>query len=371
MGYNKPNPLKMMDSALKMYKAEKKGGMHRMESPMYAKAGSSEGMPRLEDRVKRRQDKVDESRATFGTKDVDQGFDRKLKRLKKSVAKSEERGMNLNYDATDASGVGYSRETSPMKRESAELKYMPIDDRASDDRIPDSGNLKQENNRIADSGTIEETSTPDSKNKPSSTRKPRKKGSPAKNMDHKGMSKKELHNHGMKEHPAKPPKKTPPPKAGEPKPNPNKYGKKSAELKDMPIVDIEKGDAKGSPAKAAKPDYIDIDKDGNTTESMKDAAKAKGSPAKNMNKGYGQEVKSPMKKRGVVGRAVKKAVQAYNPIGVIKKKSQGYNSRLDESLAKDGKESSKKQSMKDRRDESKGMEKSKGKGAYSSDPKIS
>ena len=42
-----------------------------------------------------------------------------------------------------------------------------------------------------------------------------------------------------------------------------------------------------------------------------------------------------------------------------------------ESLAKDGKESTKKQSMKDRRDESKGMEKSKGKGAYSSDPGMS
>ena len=76
--------------------------------------------------------------------------------------------------------------------------------------------------------------------------------------------------------------------------------RESAELKDMPIVDIEKGDAKGSPAK-----------------------------------------------------------------------KQGYNDRLDESLAKDGKESSKKQSMKDRRDESKGMEKSKGKGAYSSDSKMS
>jgi hypothetical protein len=50
---------------------------------------------------------------------------------------------------------------------------------------------------------------------------------------------------------------------------------------------------------------------------------------------------------------------------------QGYNSRLDESLAKDGKESTKKQSMKDRRDESKGMEKSKGKKAYSSDPNMS
>lgn len=62
--------------------------------------------------------------------------------------------------------------------------------------------------------------------------------------------------------------------------------RESSELKDMPIVDIEKGDAKGdmkkgSPAKAAKPDYIDIDKDGNTSESMKEAAKdKKGSPAK-------------------------------------------------------------------------------------------
>ena len=112
----------------------------------------------------------------------------------------------------------------------------------------------------------------------------------------------------------------------------NKYGSpamESRELKDMPIVDIEKSDAKGSPAKAAKPDYLDLDKDGNTSEPMKEAAK--GSPAK----------------------------------------KQGYNDRLDESLAKDGKESSKKQSEKDRRDESKGMEKSKGKGAYSSDPKMS
>ena len=58
--------------------------------------------------------------------------------------------------------------------------------------------------------------------------------------------------------------------------------KESRELKDMPIVDIEKGDAKGSPAKAAKPDFPDIDGDGNTSESMKQAAadKKKGSPAK-------------------------------------------------------------------------------------------
>ena len=63
--------------------------------------------------------------------------------------------------------------------------------------------------------------------------------------------------------------------------------RESAELKDMPIVDIEKGKAKGdmkkgSPAKVAKPDFPDIDGDGNTSESMKQAAKdkKKGSPAK-------------------------------------------------------------------------------------------
>jgi len=65
------------------------------------------------------------------------------------------------------------------------------------------------------------------------------------------------------------------------------HKEESRELKDMPIVDIEKGKAKGdmkkgSPAKAAKPDYPDIDKDGDTSESMKKAAadKKKGSPAK-------------------------------------------------------------------------------------------
>jgi len=174
----------------------------------------------------------------------------------------------------------------------------------------------------------------------------------------------------------------------------------SRELKDMPIVDIEKGDAKGSPAKAyskgagshnytagqyaahqdqsivkQNPKHVAahsgspaklkkdspmekelVGKQKNLPEALKAKIEAapespakmghKDSPAKNMNKGYGQEVKSPMKR-------------------------QGYNDRLDESLAKDGKESSKKQSMKDRRDESKGMKKSKGKGAYSSDPKMS
>lgn len=201
----------------------------------------------------------------------------------------------------------------------------------------------------------------------------------------------------------------------------------SRELKDMPIVDIEKGDAKGSPAKAAKPDYIDIDKDGNTTESMKDAAKAKGSPAKASNSKthqhnsmsgqarhdhmkkehsdsysrkvpYGEEETKAMQRGAQSKNSPAKAYSkgasghgytagqyaAHQDQSIVKQnskhvaahsgspaKKQGYNDRLDESLAKDGKESSKKQSMKDRRDESKGMKKSKGKGAYSSDPKMS
>ncbi len=47
-------------------------------------------------------------------------------------------------------------------------------------------------------------------------------------------------------------------------------------MEDMPI-----DDRAGSPATAAKPDFPDIDGDGNTTESMKQAAadKKKGSPA--------------------------------------------------------------------------------------------
>ena len=52
-------------------------------------------------------------------------------------------------------------------------------------------------------------------------------------------------------------------------------------------------------------------------------------------------------------------------------KKQGYNSRLDESLAKDGKESSKKQSMKDRRDESKAMSKKIYGHAYGGDHNMS
>lgn len=169
--------------------------------------------------------------------------------------------------------------------------------------------------------------------------------------------------------------------------NASKYGIQGVdELKYMPIVDDmhRKGD---SPAKAAKPDFLDLDKDGDKTEPMKEAAK--GSPAKKEGgktkhgylgsiKKYNKHITSqqhhtdPEAQRSEQdptsdkNKAIRRKYKEGSPAT-----RQGYDDRLDESLAKDGKESSKKQSLKDRRDESKGMEKFMGKGAYSSDPKMS
>ncbi len=165
--------------------------------------------------------------------------------------------------------------------------------------------------------------------------------------------------------------------------NASKYGIQGVdELKYMPIVDDmhRKGD---SPAKAAKPDFLDLDKDGDKNEPMKEAAK--GSPAKmkdkNSRKSHGEMNKKEAQNHKMVYHTAKppeydkKNIDKMSKYPIDKPASpatrQGYNARLDESLAKDGKESSMKQSLKDRRDESKGMEKSMGKGAYSSDPKMS
>lgn len=232
MGYNKPNPLKAMESALKMYKAEKKGGMHRMESPMYA-----------------------------------------------------------GHSPVKADGYYMSKE----------LKDMPIVD-------------------------IE---------------KGKGKGDYSTNPDKNPMAGKS----GMKD-------------------KMDNFGKGNKK------PDTEK--TYGSPAKAAKPDFLDLDKDGNTSEPMKSAAKAKGSPAK----AYAKGASGHNYTAGQYAAHQDQSIVKQNPKHVAAHsgspaKKQGYNDRLDESLAKDGKESSKKQSMKDRRDESKGMKKSKGKGAYSSDPKMS
>ena len=199
MGYKQPNnPMKMMKSALKMYKADKKAGMHR-DSAMYMNSPMYKGHSPME--------MGHESPAEMGHSPMEMGHD--------SPAK--------NASQYGIQGVD-------------ELKYMPIVDDMH-----------------------------------------RKGDSPAKNMDHSKMDKKQRFDHMMVHHPAK-------------KPDFNKKGPEDREKPGRP-------QPKGSPAKAAKPDFPDIDGDGNTSESMKQAAadKKKGSPAKDMNKGYGQEVKSPMK----------------------------------------------------------------------------
>ena len=74
----------------------------------------------------------------------------------------------------------------------------------------------------------------------------------------------------------------------------------------------QKARAKGSPAKQAKPDFLDLDKDGNTSEPMKEAAK--GSPA-NLKEKSPAELKSPAEKK-LVGKqknlpeGLKKAIEA-------------------------------------------------------------
>ena len=59
--------------------------------------------------VKESQVDVDASRATFGTNNVDEAFDRKLKVLKKRVKKANSLGSDVDYDTTDASDTGETR----------------------------------------------------------------------------------------------------------------------------------------------------------------------------------------------------------------------------------------------------------------------
>lgn len=121
-----------------------------------------------------------------------------------------------------------------------------------------------------------------------------------------------------------------------------KYGAKTPAMK------------KKSPAKRAL-----VGKQKNLPENIKKAIKA--APTKK---------KTPMKmvksmgNAGMVGTAKKAGVKKAAKKTTAKK--QGYNDRLDESLGmRRGKASTKTQSMKSRRDESKGAKKAAGKRAYS------
>lgn len=86
---------------------------------------------RIKRRLDRRQGKVDESRATFGTNDPDLGkFDRRLRRLQRTVNQAEEQGMDVSYDTTNASGEGTVKTIKgPFKMESnKQEKYNLLHD---------------------------------------------------------------------------------------------------------------------------------------------------------------------------------------------------------------------------------------------------
>jgi hypothetical protein len=89
---------------------------------------------RIKKRLDKRQAKVDESRATFGSENPHMGkFDRRLNRLRRTVNQAEKQGMNVSYDATDASGEGpesiINMNYSPSKMESAKQeKYNLMHD---------------------------------------------------------------------------------------------------------------------------------------------------------------------------------------------------------------------------------------------------
>ena len=89
----------------------------------------------------------------------------------------------------------------------------------------------------------------------------------------------------------------------------------------------------------------------------------------NLSKGEAQQFAKKLRKRGFNARVVKYLNQLRHSRYAVysRKKSQGYNARMDESLGmRRGASRTKRQSMKSRRDESKGMSKSMGRRAYAS-----
>ena len=78
------------------------------KSPLLQREKKSQ-LERANALVKESQSDVDASRATFGTKDVDEAFDRKLRVLKDRVKKANSLGSDVDYDTTDASDAGEKR----------------------------------------------------------------------------------------------------------------------------------------------------------------------------------------------------------------------------------------------------------------------
>tara|TARA_R110001592_G_scaffold67491_3_gene207135 strand:+ start:1106 stop:1681 length:576 start_codon:yes stop_codon:yes gene_type:complete len=92
--------------------------------------------------VKESQADVDASRATFGTKNVDEAFDRKLRVLKDRVKKANSLGSDIDYDTTDASDAGEKR-SSALKQISIPTKLGDlIDESTHENTTYKSGDLK-------------------------------------------------------------------------------------------------------------------------------------------------------------------------------------------------------------------------------------
>ena len=105
------------------------------KSPLLQREKKSQ-LERANALVKESQSDVDASRATFGTKDVDEAFDRKLRVLKDRVKKANSLGSNVGFDTTDASDAGEKRESpSPLEQSNANvgdfLDEMSFEEQAS------------------------------------------------------------------------------------------------------------------------------------------------------------------------------------------------------------------------------------------------
>ena len=92
--------------------------------------------------VKESQADVDASRATFGTKNVDEAFDRKLRVLKDRVKKANSLGSDVDYDTTDASDAGEKRSSALKQRFKKTKPGDLIDESTHEDTTYKSNDLK-------------------------------------------------------------------------------------------------------------------------------------------------------------------------------------------------------------------------------------
>ena len=92
--------------------------------------------------VKESQADVDASRATFGTKNVDEAFDRKLRVLKDRVKKANSLGSDIDYDTTDASDAGEKRSSALKQRFKKTKPGDLIDESTHEDTTYKSNDLK-------------------------------------------------------------------------------------------------------------------------------------------------------------------------------------------------------------------------------------